>query len=211
MLSSVALRAQIASIIDALSKAAVAEIAKVVEDGMVVLRLEMCQRENEIQKLKSNIEVLHSELRSLQESVTLRPDNHDSQRVVGDERTLFENGPTDKNHNHMDHNGLSIPEVQVKCEPVEEGSEENRGQPAQLGEEAALYQRDNAQWRPATQTQTGRNNSDYFNLGHDSLSCLPESPLDTGPAAPCSSSGGFQPSPFSRGLLGYRRRRRRRG
>ncbi len=75
MLSSVALRAQIASIIDALSKAAVAEIAKVVEDGVVVLRLEMCQRENEIKKLKSNIEVLHNELRSAQERLTLRPDD----------------------------------------------------------------------------------------------------------------------------------------
>lgn len=76
MLSSVALRSQIASIIDALSKAAVAEIAKVVEDGMVVLRLEMCQRENEIKKLKTNIEVLHNELRTAQERVTLHPDNH---------------------------------------------------------------------------------------------------------------------------------------
>lgn len=74
MLSSVALRAQIASVIDALSKAAAAEIAKVVEDGLVVLRLEVCQRENEIKKLKSNIEVLHSELRSAQERGTLRPD-----------------------------------------------------------------------------------------------------------------------------------------
>lgn len=75
MLSSVTLRAQIASIIDALSKAAVAEIAKVVEDGMLVLRLEMCQRESEIKKLKSNIEVLHGELRTAQERATLPPDN----------------------------------------------------------------------------------------------------------------------------------------
>lgn len=74
MLSSVALRAQIASIIDALSKAAVTEISKVVEDGMVALRLQMCQRENEIKKLKSNIEALHGELRSAQERVTLQPD-----------------------------------------------------------------------------------------------------------------------------------------
>ncbi len=76
MLSSVALRAQIASIVDALSKAAVTQIAKVVEDDMVVLRLEMCQRENEIKKLKSNIEVLHNELRSVRERVSQRPDNH---------------------------------------------------------------------------------------------------------------------------------------
>lgn len=76
MLSSVTLRAQIASIIDVLSKAAVAEIAKVVEDGMVVLRLEMVQRDNEIGKLKSSIDVLHSELRSAQERVTLHPQDH---------------------------------------------------------------------------------------------------------------------------------------
>lgn len=83
MLSSVALRAQIASIIDVLSKAAVTEIAKVVEDGMVVLRLEMCQRENEIKTLKSNIEVLHGELRSAQERVTLQPDERGRDGKLG--------------------------------------------------------------------------------------------------------------------------------
>lgn len=50
-----------------------AEIAKVVEEGMVVLRLEMCQREAEIKKLRSNVEVLHTELRAAQERGTLRP------------------------------------------------------------------------------------------------------------------------------------------
>lgn len=72
MLGSVAVRAQISSIIDALSKAAVAEILKVFEDGMVVLRLEVCQRDSEIKKLKTNLEVLHSELRSVQERVSLQ-------------------------------------------------------------------------------------------------------------------------------------------
>ncbi|XP_059201151.1 sal-like protein 1 [Centropristis striata] len=196
MLSSVALRAQIASIIDVLSKAAVAEIAKVVEDGMVVLRLEMCQRETEIKKLKSNIEVLHNELRSLQERVTLRPDSHgraDGQSGVGDERTSLEKG-----HAEKDLNIVSVPEVQVKCEPVEEG----RGQPEQLGEEPALFEKDGAQWRPTT--QTGRNNSDYLNLGQNSLSGLPETSLDSGPAVPCSVPGGFQQSPFSRGYSPFR-------
>lgn len=75
MLSSVDVRAQISSIIDALSKAAVAEIVKVFEDGMVVLRLEVCQRDSEIKKLKTNLEVLHNELRSVQERVTLHADN----------------------------------------------------------------------------------------------------------------------------------------
>lgn len=68
------MRAQIASIIDVLAKAAVAEIAKVVEDGMVVLRLEMVQRESEIDKLKSSIDVLHSELRTAQQRTTVHPD-----------------------------------------------------------------------------------------------------------------------------------------
>lgn len=74
MLSSGTLRAQIASIIDVLAKAAVAEIAKVVEDGMVVLRLEMVQRDSEIDKLKSSIDVLHSELRTAQQRTTVHPD-----------------------------------------------------------------------------------------------------------------------------------------
>lgn len=74
MLSSVALRAQISSIIDALSKAAVAEIVKVFEDGMVVMRLEVCRRDSEIKKLKTNIEVLHNELRTVQGTVTLHAD-----------------------------------------------------------------------------------------------------------------------------------------
>ncbi|XP_032362864.1 zinc finger protein 629 [Etheostoma spectabile] len=195
MLSSVALRAQIASIIDVLSKAAVAEIAKVVEDGVVELRLEMCQRENDIKKLKSNIEVLHDELRSLQERVTLRPGSHgrgDRHNDVGDERSMLEQGPADKGPN-----SLSIPGVQVKCEPVEEGSEEARE------EEPGSYDRDSAQWRLTTQTPTGRNNSDYLNLGQNPVSCLPESSLDTRLAAPFSSSSGCQQSAFGRGLLGY--------
>lgn len=75
MLSSLDVRAQISSIVDALSKAAVAEIVKVFEDGMVVMRLEVCQRDREIKKLKTNLEVLHHELRSMQERVTVHADN----------------------------------------------------------------------------------------------------------------------------------------
>ena len=64
MLSAVNIRAQITSVVDALSKAAVAEIAKVVEDGIVVWRLEICQRDNEILKLKDNIDILNNELKA---------------------------------------------------------------------------------------------------------------------------------------------------
>lgn len=74
MLSSGAVRAQVSSIIEALSKAAVGEILKVFEDGMVLLRLEVCQRDSEIKKLKRNVEVLHQELRSVQGGGSLQPD-----------------------------------------------------------------------------------------------------------------------------------------
>ncbi|KAJ8272838.1 hypothetical protein GJAV_G00094010 [Gymnothorax javanicus] len=55
---------QIASIMNILSKAAVAEISKVVDDGFVLLRLEMCRKENEIESLKMKIQSLESELRT---------------------------------------------------------------------------------------------------------------------------------------------------
>ncbi|KAL2096865.1 hypothetical protein ACEWY4_006072 [Coilia grayii] len=55
---------QIASIMDVLAKAAVAEISKVVEDAIVVLRVETCQRQNEIEALKRNLEVVSNELRA---------------------------------------------------------------------------------------------------------------------------------------------------
>ncbi|XP_037132812.1 zinc finger protein 569-like [Syngnathus acus] len=64
MSSGTALHSQIGSIITALCNAAAAQITKVVEDGMVVLRLEVTQREHEIRRLRSSVEVLHGELRA---------------------------------------------------------------------------------------------------------------------------------------------------
>ncbi|KAG7232057.1 hypothetical protein INR49_009940 [Caranx melampygus] len=205
MVSSVSLRAQIASIIDALSKAAVAEISKVVEDGMVVLRLEMCQRDTEIKKLKSSVEVLHTELRAAQDRVTLRPDNP-GRDGIGDQRTLLENVHPDRNHSSR-----SMSEAQVKSEPMDQGAEATRGGGDQLGGELALYEGSAGQWRPTTQNETGSNSSDYLDLGQNSLSCLDGSSLDAGLAVPCSSSsGGGSSGPFSRGppaCTQYHRRR----
>ncbi|XP_041849094.1 zinc finger protein 268-like isoform X1 [Melanotaenia boesemani] len=198
MLNGVALRAQIASVIDALSKAAVAEISKVVEDGLVVLRLEMCQREDEIKNLKSSVEVLHNELKAARHAETLLPDHHgrdESQTGVGDERNFLEKVHTDKSHST-----LAVPEGLVKCEPVEGGSEQTRIQPDQPREEVSSYQ--GGQWRSTTQTLTGCCNRDYLTLAQNSLPCLSEPSMDGGLAS-CSSSGGFQQSPLSRGLLGY--------
>lgn len=197
MLSSVALRAQIASVIDALSKAAVAEIAQVVEDGMVVLRLEMCQRENEIKKLKSNIEVLHGELRATQHAGSLRPHHgrDEIQSCTGDERNLLEKvHPEDGNS-----------DVQVKCEPGEGGSEETPRPPDKLGGGLSLYK--GGQWTAAAPNETEGSNMDYCNLGESSLSCLPECSLANGLSVSGSGPGGLQQGPFSRGLLGYNQHR----
>ncbi|XP_047446546.1 zinc finger protein 236-like [Mugil cephalus] len=195
MLSSGALRAQIASVIEALSKAAVAEISKLVEDGMVVLRLEMCQRENEIKKLKSDVEVLHGELRATQQAETLRR-RDESQSAAGDERNLLENV-----HTQDVSNIPALPEVQVKCEPVEDEAVEATQQPGKKEEEPNVYE--SGQWQSTANNETRHNNSDYLSLGQNALSCVPESSLHSGLAVSCSSSGGFQQGLFSRGLLGY--------
>uniref|UniRef100_UPI001A98CFCF B-cell lymphoma/leukemia 11B-like n=1 Tax=Gasterosteus aculeatus aculeatus TaxID=481459 RepID=UPI001A98CFCF len=181
MQSGVAIRAQIASVIDALSVAAVAEIAKVVEDGLVVLRVEMRQREDEIHKLRSDIEVLHGDLRTLRGGVTPRPGSHgraESQRIAADERTSL-----DKNQNHADHNGLPLPEVQVKREPAEEEGGENGR-------------------RPAPQTRPGSRGSGHLNPAQVSSPRFPEPSPGAGPPAPRCCSAGFPQSPFSRGPPG---------
>lgn len=63
---------QVAAIMDVLAKAAVAEITKLVEDGAVVLRLEMCRRDSEIQELKRSLNVMEVELCKAQEAATMR-------------------------------------------------------------------------------------------------------------------------------------------
>ncbi|XP_029970092.1 zinc finger protein 236-like isoform X2 [Salarias fasciatus] len=203
MLSSVALRAQIASVIDALSKAAVAEIAQVVEDGMVVLRLEMCQRENEIKKLKSNIEVLHGELRATQHAGSLRPHHgrDEIQSCMGDERNLLENVRPEEGNS-----SVHVTDVQVKCEPGEGGSEETPRPADKLDGGLTLYEA--GQWTAAAANETaGGSSMDYLGLGESSLSCLPESSLANGLSVSGSGSGGLQQGPFSRGLLGYNQHR----
>ncbi|XP_028832848.1 zinc finger protein 883-like [Denticeps clupeoides] len=56
------LQSQIASVMDVLAKAAVAEISKIVDDGFVVVHLQMRQRQSEIEALKRNLEVVTNEL-----------------------------------------------------------------------------------------------------------------------------------------------------
>lgn len=121
----------------------------------------------------------------------------DSHSSFGDGRTLFEKAHAEER------NSLSMPEVQVKLEPVEQRCEEARGQPDRLGEEPAPYDGNGGRWSSPAQNKPESNNSDYLNLEQNQLSCLPESSLVTGLAVHCSDAGGIQQSPFSRGLLGY--------
>lgn len=63
---------QVAAIMDVLANAAVAEITKLVEDGTVVLRLEMCRKDTQIQELKRSLELMEAELCKAQEAAKTR-------------------------------------------------------------------------------------------------------------------------------------------
>lgn len=63
---------QVAAIMDVLAKAAVAEITKLVEDGTVVLRLEMCRKDSEIQELQRSLKRMEAELCKAQEAAMTR-------------------------------------------------------------------------------------------------------------------------------------------
>ena len=60
---------QMSAIMDVLSKAAVAEITKLVEDESVVLRLEISQRDGEILELKRSLRQMEVDLFEAQESI----------------------------------------------------------------------------------------------------------------------------------------------
>lgn len=60
--------AQVAAIMDVLAKAAVAEITKLVEDGSLVLRLELSRREDENQELRASLKLIEAELKKAQEA-----------------------------------------------------------------------------------------------------------------------------------------------
>ncbi|XP_033181528.1 zinc finger protein 397-like isoform X2 [Mastacembelus armatus] len=74
---------QVAAIMDVLAKAAVAEITKLVEDGTVVLRLEMCRRASEIQELKRSLNLMEAELCKAQEAATTRARGGKPEQTTG--------------------------------------------------------------------------------------------------------------------------------
>ncbi|KAK6310912.1 hypothetical protein J4Q44_G00189670 [Coregonus suidteri] len=75
MSNTVSFSTQIAAIMDVLSKAAVAEITKLVDEGTVVLRLEMCRKENEIEGLQNSLQLMERELMKAQREAATRVKN----------------------------------------------------------------------------------------------------------------------------------------
>lgn len=66
--SSVSFHARLASVMAVMAQSAVAEISKLHDDGLLVLRLEVCRKDSEIEALKRKLETVEKELRLLKES-----------------------------------------------------------------------------------------------------------------------------------------------
>ncbi|XP_036373245.1 zinc finger protein 112-like [Megalops cyprinoides] len=64
MSNCISFHSQLASIMEVLSKAAVAEITKLVDDGSAVLRLEVCRSQKENAALKRRLQLMEKELRA---------------------------------------------------------------------------------------------------------------------------------------------------
>ncbi|XP_077472171.1 uncharacterized protein LOC144086200 isoform X1 [Stigmatopora argus] len=112
MSSGAALHGQIGSIITALCNAAAAQITKVVEEGLVVLRLEVTQREHEIRRLRSSVEVLHGDLRAAHRTAARLRGAQQQQRQHPRDRAEIE-----ETENHQS----DFPNVEMvaKCEPTD--------------------------------------------------------------------------------------------
>lgn len=72
---------QVAAIMDVLANAAVAEITKLVEDGTVVLRLEMCRKDTQIQELKRSLELMEAELCKAREAAKTRSIEEEQKQI----------------------------------------------------------------------------------------------------------------------------------
>ncbi|XP_052331998.1 zinc finger E-box-binding homeobox 1-like [Oncorhynchus keta] len=206
MLSSVSLRAQIASIIEVLSKAAVSEISKVVDDGIVVLRVEMCRRENEINVLKNNVQQLDSELRRAR-GIQPRKRIHHGQSVAAENlgrkgpgkngttcvrRTSVEKLQPEGDGNGKDEGVGPADETLVKIEPAGEGEQEEqttrRKDEDRLDSELSTYERDSQPWMPGTQEDN--------DVETNSLRLPDHSPEPSGMTAASRSSVSFPGKPY---------------
>ncbi|KAG7319822.1 hypothetical protein KOW79_016965 [Hemibagrus wyckioides] len=66
--SSGSFHSRLASVMAVVAQSAVAEISKLYDDGLLVLRLEVCRKDSEIEALKKKLETVENELRLVRES-----------------------------------------------------------------------------------------------------------------------------------------------
>ncbi|XP_066508336.1 zinc finger protein ZFP2-like [Hoplias malabaricus] len=173
MPNSVTLQKQIASIMDVLAKAAVAEISKVVDDGVVMLRLEICERENEIDSLKRNLQLVSNELRATRRALVRECVSGRSKQVEEfidkDKRqTEVESG----NESLKDHGEMVNTGVTVKIEQVDDEEEpmlQETSQSTRTGLALSSTSTENEQltqvW--STEENAEMNSPEYFRSTHD--------------------------------------------
>ncbi|XP_060725910.1 zinc finger protein 16-like isoform X2 [Tachysurus vachellii] len=65
--SSVSFHSRLASVMALVAQTAVAEISKLYDDGLLVLRLEVCRKDSEIEALKTKLQTAENELRLVKE------------------------------------------------------------------------------------------------------------------------------------------------
>ncbi|XP_023677687.1 uncharacterized protein [Paramormyrops kingsleyae] len=97
MLNCLSFQAQLSSIMGVLSKAAVAEIIKLVDEGSAVLRLEMRQSQTENEELRRKLRLMETELKIAQQRVMGRTNGCSLGRCsvgvqTGDETGALEKG-----------------------------------------------------------------------------------------------------------------------
>ncbi|RVE61166.1 hypothetical protein OJAV_G00168080 [Oryzias javanicus] len=74
---------QVAAIMDVLTKAAVAEITKLAEEGSVLLRMEVRRRDSEIEELRRSLKGMEAELREAQEAASRSREEKQKQEAAG--------------------------------------------------------------------------------------------------------------------------------
>ncbi|XP_037837767.1 zinc finger protein 568 isoform X2 [Kryptolebias marmoratus] len=127
---------QVAAIMDVLTKAAVAEITQLVEEGTVLLRLEVQRRDTEIQELQSSLKTMEAELCQAQEAAARRATEEEGEQTAG---SLIL--PRDQTKDHEE--GAVFPELKpadLLCEGFSGMDESHNTSPAVKREpEAELH------------------------------------------------------------------------
>ncbi|XP_035286087.1 zinc finger protein with KRAB and SCAN domains 1-like [Anguilla anguilla] len=179
MKNFVAFQSQLASIMEVLAKAAVAEISKLVEDGSVVLYLEVSRSHKEIDSLRRKLQQVESELRTARDAaaresrsigVQVEDQFGRAERVFptgvvvgGDdagERRPFEQKHFEEEFDPQTSDTQPAFGFTVKAEQEEEhvaqtlnqtGCEHSAGRLNDLGSEYVMYKRDSQLWTSFTQ------------------------------------------------------------